>query len=91
MERCFMFQWGVCLSDEGSFTFKWGGVHPMAGASVLMGGFQKKLSDGGGPPMPPPPPHYGKPCIQAPLLLENNKLLSSLFSSAMFGEGNLVR
>ena len=43
MERCFTFQWGVCLSDEGSFTFKWGGVHPMAGASVLRGGFQKKL------------------------------------------------
>ena len=66
MERCFTFQWGVCLSDEGSFTFKWGGVHPMAGASVLMGGFQKNCRMGGAPPLPPPcpPPTMGNPAYK---------------------------
>ena len=36
MEGCFTFPWGCCFSDGGSFIVKWG-MHPIVGASILMG------------------------------------------------------
>ena len=59
MEGCFMFQWGggvgVSFSDgRGSFL--------SGGASVLVGGFSKKIIRWGW--VPPMSPHYGKPwCV----------------------------
>ena len=54
------FNEGVCFSDRDGFIFKWE-VHPMAGASVLIGGFSKKIVGWGGDMPPMPPSHYGKP------------------------------
>ena len=43
--------------SDGGFIFKWGAGCPMGEASVLMGGFSKKLLEGGrGAPHAPPPP-----------------------------------
>ena len=61
------FNGGICFSDGRASFLSWGMPH--RGASVLIGGFSKKIAGWGSPPlMPPPPPplpppHYGKPCI----------------------------
>ena len=55
MEGCFMFQWwggGLFCRLRGD-SFLNGGVHPMGGASVLMGVFSKKNVGWGGTPHAP--------------------------------------
>ena len=85
MKGCFMFQWGRSFRRGASFLSGGGGGVPW-GASVLMGGFQKKPLDGGGPCPMPIPPAMGNPALNAiwktpiyktlwPLLVDGVQLL----------------